>query len=560
MARVPLAVLAALPLLLLGLLSCSTTSGSLAKETAKSDVQQAEVQVPEPVIEGDGNISPGEPGLQVDSRPDDATVLLDNRYAGLTPVLITDLTVGGHRLTVTKPGYYPYVAFIRYNGGHVVIDVALQQVTGFLKVDVSPAQAEVRVDGVPVDAAEVQQLPVGTHSVTVQAFGYQEYRTSVQIDPRQLTVLDVSLTQAEFGVSPLRPNREAFNPRNAGLLGTVSFAFRVTSFGDGKASITDQQGREVYQEELAPFTTFDQSFLWSGRTSAGSVLPDGLYTAKLVATGEREGKVIERQATVRIDSAITIAIRSLWSGSAGLLYAPVPGVLPGGSVQFAGLFLAHSSGDGEQVIRVPWDLGLRLGLGRHNRIELDLLGGGIPGYYADAGGSGFSMPFFAAAAVKGTLFEPSGSIGLGSAFQAKLAYQYHITTDTLADFTGFSVGLPTALRLGPLALLLSPEVVISPLRVYYGSGPAPEPGFYSWAYARAGLLLDASPFSFGLSASLRSLPFNEGFGLDLPVQAALEAHLLIPGTVLYLSLALAGEFSGPTNYYLMGGGGLGIIH
>jgi hypothetical protein len=85
-----------------------------------------------------------------------------------------------------------------------------------------------------------------------------------------------------------------------------------------------------------------------------------------------------------------------------------------------------------------------------------------------------------------------------------------------------------------------------------------------------GLLLDLPPFSFGTSLTLRTLPFNEGFGMDLPFQTALEAHWLIFKSDrkrrgdsllprLFLSLYVAGEFEAVDSHYLLGGAGFGSL-
>ena len=93
------------------------------------------------------------------------------------------------------------------------------------------------------------------------------------------------------------------------------------------------------------------------------------------------------------------------------------------------------------------------------------------------------------------------------------------------------------------------------------SGPASN-GFVIFVicFYAVGLLLDVPPFSFGVSLSMRSLPFNQGFDLDLPFQTALEAHWLIPNTQLFVSASVAGEFESASSYYLFGGVGLGILN
>ena len=45
--------------------------------------------------------------LSVDYKPYDATVTIDDRAAGTTPLLLDDILVGTHRVTISAPGYTP---------------------------------------------------------------------------------------------------------------------------------------------------------------------------------------------------------------------------------------------------------------------------------------------------------------------------------------------------------------------------------------------------------------------------------------------------------------------
>jgi hypothetical protein len=195
---------------------------------------------------------------------------------------------------------------------------------------------------------------------------------------------------------------------------------------------------------------------------------------------------------------------------------------------------------------------MRLGLGRANRFELDTSIGGIIGYSDET----FYLPWFASAAFKTSLVRPTGTFGLSSAAQAKLTYQ-STNTDTLANYRGLSAGLPTGMHVGPVSLVFSPEAILSwevvgsdPLRLEADGR----------IYGRFGLLLDLATLSVGASVSLRSLAFDQGLGLDLPLQSAVETHWLIPNSQLFVSASLAGEFSAADDFYLFGGLGLGILN
>lgn len=555
-------------LLLWGLLACSTTKGTLLDDAAKRDKKDSTVKRSTPK-DSDKNddpypfpVEPEEqeeeevPGLQIRSHPRGANVYLDNRYMGITPLFLDDVEPGRHKLTLKLEGYFSESRWIDYSGDSDSYYFELEEITGFLKVEAFPPEAEIKIDSLWLPASRLHELPVGSYYLRIRAFGYEETSRSVKIYMRKVTELSVALKKAAFALSDLQSSRTAFNPRNGGLLGTARIRFRVTSFGSGQARIIDPQGRVVLTRDLGRFGGWEQGFDWDGRGPDGAPLADGGYTVVVEAASEQDGRTLTAGLGLRIDSTIVLHYRSLWSGSAGLLYAPSAEVLPGGSVQVSTLFLAHSSIDADGAnVRVPVSLGLRFGIGEQNRFELDTSVGGIIGYHQDT----FYLPWFASAAFKVSLLTPSDVFSLGSAAQAKLTYQ-NVYTDTLANFSGLSLGLPTSVHMGPVALLFSPEAIVSPWTVSDDPDTTPETDIYGWLYGRFGLLLDLTPLSLGASLSLRTLPFDEGFGLDLPFQAALEAHWLIPRTQLFLSFSLAGVFDPPGSYYLLGGAGLGLLN
>jgi hypothetical protein len=436
-------------------------------------------------------------------------------------------------------------------------------------VEVEPREASISVGLYRYEPGRVHEVPVGRYPVTARAFGYQDASTSVVIRERELSELVLSLEKAEFTVGRLEPSRSRFNPRNPGDLGAVRFGFDVTSFGSGSAVIVDEEGREVYRKEFDRFRTWQQGFSWDGENASGEIVPDGSYSIRLRASGESDGKVVERETAVLVDSTLVLAYRSLASGSAGLVYAPSPEVLSGGSFQLSSLILAHWENDQDgSLARIPVIVGTRWGIGGRRdgdfsralftRWELDIQAGSTIGYAAEGGEESITFPFFASAGLKTPLVLPQGNVAFSLAAQTKLAYQ-RASTDTLANSSGLSFGLPAALQIGSLSLLVEPELILSPWRVSYDPTASREAGFYSWLYARAGLLVDLGVLTAGLSLSSRTIPFSEGFSFDLPFQAAVEVHWLIPGSSLFLSGVFAGEFSPPTSYYLQGGFGLGLL-
>jgi hypothetical protein len=548
--------------ILLVMLACSTTRGTLLEDTAERDREDTARRsgTESPADDnGDGSFfgalvsEQEDAGLRIRSTPSGAHVYLDNRYMGITPLRIDDIDPGRYTITVKKYGYYSESIWIIYSGDYESFYFDLEEITGFLKIETFPPDAEISYESQWVPADRLHELGVGRRTIRVRAFGYEEESIPVEIYKRAVTELSVTLKEAAFGISGLQSNRTVFNPRNAGLLGLTRIRFRVSNYGRGRAVIRDPGGRIVLSQDLGRFDTWNQSFEWDGRAADGTPLPDGSYTVRIEGAGEQAGEKDSAELGVLIDSSIVLRFRTLWSGSAGLLYAPTADILPGGSVQVSSLVLAHASGSGSgSIVRAPVNLGMRFGIGPLNRFELDTSVGGIIGYEDET----FFLPWFASSAFKVSLLRPSRTIDLSSAAQVKFTYQ-NTHTDTLANFTGLSVGMPGGVHLGPLSLVFSPEVILSWEAV---SSDPPAPAAYGWIYGRFGMLLDLPTLSVGTSISLRSLRFDRGLGLDVPFQTALEAHWLIPNTQLFLSASVAGEFTAADDFFLFGGVGLGILN
>jgi len=529
----------------LGLLSgCATSGGVAYRETAAVERRQEEDR--QPSAPKPQPLEPVEQGLEIDSDPDGASVYLNNRYVGETPLLLENLTAGRYQLRLELSGFYPHDSWIDYAGGHMVFSTDLRRVTGFLQIDVEPPGAVIQVGDRDLSSGTATEMPTGAFVARVRLFGFEERTEQVRIEENSLTRLEVRLEPAVFRLEDLRASRAEFNPANPGLLGRTRLRFRVSAPGSGSAVVLGPDGRELWRKELARFTTWEQAFDWNGRSSEGALLPDGSYTLLLETRPENGGESLSDRLSLQLNHALRLSYRPLWNGSSGLLFVPSPEVLPGGSLQASTLLVSHAEATGGGYsFRTPWDLGMRFGIGPG--LELDVYAGLLLGY-------GETVPWFAGAAVK----LPLSRGRLETTALARLTYQ-GVLTDPFTNFTGLSLGLPLSTSLGIVRFFLAPELTLSLWEVSDATD-WPAPSFTAWAYLKAGAALGLGSWSLGLSAAARTLPFTRGFGLDLPLQAGLEAHWMIPGTQAFLSAALIAEFGDAGSVDFSAGGGIGLVN
>lgn len=484
--------------------------------------------------------------LEIHTEPKGASVYLNYAPAGTTPTVVQDIRPGVYRLSVHKDGYYSEDRWVRVREGtRTVVSIELRLITGFLSLTVEPSDAEITIGSTSVSRG-VTELPVGMHELRIRRFGYEEERVSVRIRERRTTELEVTLEPAPMRVSDLSLSRRRINPGNPGPLGRLTVRFEVTGPGTGTLEVLDETGTVVYTRSLPAFRDWNQRAVWDGTADSGASVNDGEYTVRITALSENRTEYSVSSTRVSVDRSLAIRYRNSFSGAQGLLFAPVPDTLPTGSFQLSAAALGHLD-PVDRYLRVPTHGLFRLGL--TDRLELDLSGLLVFSGDGAEGGTGTASLTYR--------FADTGGARAAAALRGTVSS--FTSLDTFANFPGIAVSLPFELEAGPVRFVLTPELLFSPFRVSYAGDPPAPSGLSVWGYAKTGLYLDYGSFVAGLSAAFRSSPFSEGFRLDLPVQAGLELHWMVPGTSLYLSGELAGEFSGPDDFYLMAGGGLGFI-
>jgi PKD repeat protein len=150
-------------------------------------------------------LPPQNGSVAVTSVPNGASVTLDGRYEGTTPVIILDVLPGNHEISLTYPGYAPLKQSISVGSfqttavnANLVVSTGAPTGTGSLTVLTDPAGAQVMVDGdvKGVSPATIPGLTAGTHTVLLKLEDYNDLSTTVNITAGQTQNYTTGLKKA----------------------------------------------------------------------------------------------------------------------------------------------------------------------------------------------------------------------------------------------------------------------------------------------------------------------------------------------------------------------------
>jgi hypothetical protein len=457
-----------------------------------------------------------------------ATLLLDKGYIGVVPKagvssggLPVSVAPGSHYLEVSSPGYHDLGVWLLFEEKtKYTIVFRPARITGFLRIDIEPADASLSLDGSSIERGLVE-VPAGTHTLRAKSFGHVERSLDLTVAEGSTVPVSLSLEKAAFAIHGLGFSRAVFNPRNSGAPGRTSLDFRATSYGSATAEIRGPGGELAATLEFPDIATWNQSRTWDGRAADGSVLPDGVYSATLTARpapgvpapakARPDGSLV-RKAELRIDSSLVIRSFGTASAVPGLLLMPDP------LAQSAGTVAAEASWF------TPWGrpqasaFGLSAALSLGGAVTLALHAaaetGDAPATAADLSGSALA-----------TVFGDRAGPAVGALF-LRGSYCSSSSPSLPGSRSAVEASFPLALRLGDLSFAVSPGALAT-----FAQGNTT-----FLALARCGLWVEGSSFRLGLSCELpigfagappSPLPFPSPIW---PARAALEGRLMLGST------------------------------
>jgi len=140
---------------------------------------------------------PGRASLSVESSVSGASVFVDGRVVGRTPVIGVPLSSGMHKVRVEKDGYEPYRRSIRLEEGlslSLYVDLSKQRPRmGRLFVETEPEDARIKILNIRPRFYQGMELEPGSYHVEVSADGYQKKSMWVTLDAVEDKNLNIRL-------------------------------------------------------------------------------------------------------------------------------------------------------------------------------------------------------------------------------------------------------------------------------------------------------------------------------------------------------------------------------
>lgn len=156
--------------------------------------------------------------VEVHSSPAGANVSVGGEFRGITPVRIELSPLREHRLELFLEGYRTAVRNVQTEPeGFSRLDLDLVPIIGQIELSVSPADAEVVINGRVVGSgSRTLSLTAREHELTVRKPGYESQTRTITPRPEHAQSLDVSLQTVEQAYWATRPPR-INSPVGAGL-------------------------------------------------------------------------------------------------------------------------------------------------------------------------------------------------------------------------------------------------------------------------------------------------------------------------------------------------------
>jgi sulfur carrier protein ThiS len=133
--------------------------------------------------------------LDIRTKPSGATIYIDGKRSGKTPVSLKDVAPGSHHIKADLPGYQPVSLSVSLEPGQSLPEkLKLVPKPAQLDIRTSPPGAAISIDGKPIGKSPAAQpIAQGPHVIVAALAGYRSESASVELRPGQSLPVDLTL-------------------------------------------------------------------------------------------------------------------------------------------------------------------------------------------------------------------------------------------------------------------------------------------------------------------------------------------------------------------------------
>ncbi|RPJ11062.1 MAG: PEGA domain-containing protein [Deltaproteobacteria bacterium] len=190
--------------------------------------------------------------IEVKSEPAGAKVYLDGKGVGETPLTVSKVSPGRHRVQVVKEGYTPHEESLEVKAREKTrVEVSLRKPMGGILVAAEPAGANVVIDGnrVGVSPYEGKGLAPGKHRVRVEKEGFEAWEKEVMVKGNEQAQVTVKLRTIAGAVVIRTEPSGASIYIDGGRAGVSPYETRDLSPGRHKVRV-EKEGYEPWEGEV----------------------------------------------------------------------------------------------------------------------------------------------------------------------------------------------------------------------------------------------------------------------------------------------------------------------
>jgi hypothetical protein len=170
--------------------------------------------------------------IRVTSDPSGASVLMDGKKIGVTPLDLADIGPGQKKITVEQNGYKPVTQTASVKSGQQTqLDIRLEALSCVINISSDPSGAEVYVDDTQsgITPIELKNISAGSHRLVIKKNGYVVFGQMITGEPQKPSQVHAVLIQSTKSTSP-QPAKSVFPDGTSKNL-TTGFVETFSGYG-----------------------------------------------------------------------------------------------------------------------------------------------------------------------------------------------------------------------------------------------------------------------------------------------------------------------------------------